>query len=360
MRFFLTTVCCISAIAVFSAEPMMKVTVKNLDRKGKQYTQKSWNIQFHHASMILKNTIGEEGKLASGVWGDYFFGLDHGRVNNGSWCGWNFMEVLDAAGKNLTRSAPVNNVSFIKFDGGSYADFAWEKGSVKVLQFQNMKDWIFVKTTVPSGIRQVRFTVWPGGTHWKVTGRERRVKIGSEDLELNGNVPKAVPFAGTECGMVFYNRNYNEQYGNFLVFEPDKVEKISGTGVNAMNIRFNVKTGVRELCFALGYFAKEDPGDAAQRFLTERLPNVKKALDTVNWNPVIDVSSFESAYKQVQLLVSAMESSLKQEEERKLKELRNSFDQAKSSSDAAGCARALDDLRAMRERVGKTNLKTLL
>ena len=156
MRFFLTAVCCISAIAVFSAEPMMKVTEKNLDRKGKKYTQKSWNVQFHHSFMILKNTIGEDGKLAAGAWGDYFFGLDHGRVNNGSWCGWNFMEVQDAAGKNLTRSAPVQSVSFIKFDGGSYAVLTWPKGSIKILQQHSMKDWVFVKASVPSGIRQVR------------------------------------------------------------------------------------------------------------------------------------------------------------------------------------------------------------
>ena len=356
----LMAVCCVSAITAFSATPMVKVTEKNITRKEKTYTQKSWHVQFDHSSMILKNTVSEEGKLIIGVWGDYFLGLNHGRVNNGSWCGWNFMGVLDAAGKNLTRSAPVKNVSFIKFNGGSCVDLTWPKGSIKILQQHSMKDWVFVKASVPSGIRQVRFTVWPGGAHWKIAGRERRVKIGNEDMELNGNAPKAVPFSGTECGMVFYNRNYNEQYGNFLVFESDKVEKISGSGVNAMNIRFNAKPGVRELCFALGYFAKEDPADASQRFLTERLPNVKKTLDAINWNPAVDVSSFESTYKQVQILISAMEGSEKAEEEKKLKELRDAFEHAKNSSDAAGCAKALDNLRAMQKRVGSTKLNTLL
>lgn len=127
-----------------------------------------------------------------------------------------------------------------------------------------------------------------------------------------------------------------------------------------MNIRFNAKPGVRELCFALGYFAKEDPADASQRFLTERLPNVKKTLDAINWNPAVDVSSFESTYKQVQILISAMEGSEKAEEEKKLKELRDAFEHAKNSSDAAGCAKALDNLRAMQKRVGSTKLNTLL
>ena len=356
----LMAVCCVSAITAFSATPMVKVTEKNIIRKEKTYTQKSWSVKFDHSAMILKNTINSEGKLVTGTSDDYTFGLRHGTVNNGSWCSWSFMEVLDAQGKNLTRSSPVKDVTFIKFDGGSYADCVWEKGSIKVLQQQNMKDWVFIKVVVPSGIRQVNFKVWPGGTAWKVPGRERRLKIADQDMELKGNTPKVIPFTGTECGIAFYNRNYNDQYGNFLVFDPASVAKITGVEANSMTVRIIAKKGVKEMCFALGYFAKEDPADATQRFLVERLPNVKKTLDAINWNPAADVSSFESTYKQVQMLISAMEGPEKAEEEKKLKEIRDVFEQAKNSSDAAGCAKALDNLRAMQKRVGSTKLNTLL
>ena len=353
------TICCIAAITAFSATPMLKVTEENINRNERTYTRKNWRVQFDLSSMVLRNTINSEGKLVAGTSEDYLFGLRHGTVNNGSWCSWNFMEVLDAEGRNLTKSALVKDVTFIKYDGGSYVDCTWENGSVKILQQKNIKDWVFVKAVVPSGIRQVNLRVWPGGTAWKALGRERRLKIADQDMELKGNVPKAIPFTGTECGIAFYNRNYSEQYGNFLVFEQDKVMKITGVEANSMTLRFIAKADVTEMCFALGYFAKEDPAEATQRFLEERLPDVKKTLDALDWNPTPDFSSFEATYKQVQMLVSAMTEPGKGDEEIKLNEIRTTFEQAKNNSDAAGCAKALDNLRAMQKRVGFANLNAL-
>ena len=87
---------------------------------------------------------------------------------------------------------------------------------------------------------------------------------------------------------------------------------------------------------------------------------MKKTLEAIEWSPTPDVSSFESTYKQVQMLVSAMEGSAKAEEEKNLKEIRDAFEQAKNSSDAAGCAKALDNLRAMQKRIGSANLNGIL
>ena len=106
-----------AVLGLSAREPSMKVTEKQIDRKGVKLTQKEWKVKFHHSDMVLKNMIGADGKLVKKAWGDFFCGLTHGTISNGSWDIWQFVSAMDKKWKVLPEKEPASKVSFVAKTG---------------------------------------------------------------------------------------------------------------------------------------------------------------------------------------------------------------------------------------------------
>lgn len=347
----------LAVLPLAGMEPMMKTVDKELKRDDRVLREKQWNISFGSSGMVLRNLVDPASdRLIRQKWGDFFFGLSHGSVNNGSWCGWNFFSCAGADGKIIQENSPVRKVTLVKFDGGAAADFFWDGLSVRVIQLSGMKDWVFMQVKGNAPVKSMTFRAWPGGAHWEAPGRERRLKIADKDFDLT---KKQVDIPLERNGLALYNRNYSEEYGNYLVFEADKYDKLAGYSDNSVSLTFFPKKDHSEFHFALGYFFKEPPADAVSRFLVERLPNIEKMLRTIDWNPTVDVSSFESNLRQTKLLLSKLDSGEAPRLSSELDLIEKAFRKAQSENDASGCAEAQENLRKLRVRIGEQGLARL-
>lgn len=347
--------------AVLSArEPSMKVIEKKIDRKGVSLTQKEWKVNFHHSEMLLKNMIGADGKLVKKAWGDFFCGLTHGTISNGSWDIWDFISVQSMKWKNIPSAAPVSNVAFVRFPDSSSFNMSWADGEIKVLQTSGAKDWVYVKVKMPAGIRCVTLRLRPGGAHSSVKGRERHIRYNGGDELAEFFKVKTLKWDGKSDGLAFYNRNYSEKNGNFLVFESEKIAKINHHTENPVTLQIYPKKGVTEMNFALGYFLNANADEVTKRFLVEQLPNQRKALDSIEWDKAPDFTEFSRNAEQVKKLIAGLQGDEKAKNEKELAAIQKEYEAAKAMNDQNAYAKALDKLRKLQKAIGSSALNSLM
>ena len=344
-------------LGLSAREPSMKLVDKSFDRKGTKLQHKEWIVKFHHADLNLKNILDSDGKLVKKAWGDFFLGLRHGMINNGSWDIWHFISATDKKGKVMPEAAPVSNVSFIRFADSSCVNMTWGNGTIRVLQTSGSQRWVYVKVTMPAGINKVILTLRPGGAHTGIKGRERHIRYGSIDSESRDYKVNTLKVDGS--GMAFYNKNYSEKNGNFLVFESEKIQKIQHHTSNPVQVIFYAKPGVKELNFALGYFLNEDAEEVIQRFMVEQLPTIRKGLDSIQWDKAPDFSEFSKNANQVKYLISGYQGADKAKYEKEFAEIQKAYVSAKAKNDIPAYTEALERLRKLQKNIGTTGLKAL-
>ena len=348
-----------AVVGLSAGEPAMKFTESQINRKGVKLTRKVWKVNFHHSSLNFRNTLSPEGKLITSAWDDLFLGLGHGSINNGSWDGWNFLSAQGIKSKPLPGAAPVSKVDFVRYNDSSSVNINWQNGQFRILQQENTPAWVYVKVTIPEGIKEVTLRVRPGGSHYNIKGRERWIRYNGADFESKGWSAKAfMPAAGVD-GMTFFSRNYNEKYGNLLVFESAKVEKITYRGENPIYISFYAKPGVKEMNFALSYFKNEDAENAMKRFLVEQLPTAKKAMDSIQWDKAPDFTEFSRNAAQVRTLISGLQGPKKAAFEKEFTEINAAYETAKAKNDVPGYTNALERLRKLQKNVGASAMDLL-
>lgn len=357
----LAILACAAILAGLSArEPSMKVTEKVIDRKGVKLTQKEWVAKFHHSEMNLKITLDADGKIVKKAWGDFFLGLRHGTIYNGSWDIWQFIAAKGMKSADLPSSAPVERVSFVRFPDSSSANMVWKNGEIRVLQTSGAANWVYVKVIIPEGVRNVSLVLRPGGAHTSVKGRERWIRYNGKDTPVNFFKVRTMEVAPKVDGMAIYSKNYNEKYGNFLVFESEKVAKITQHTENPVTIFFHAKPGVKELNFALGYFANQDPEEAMQRFLVEQAPTVRKSLDAIQWDKAPDFSEFTKNAAQVKSLIAGVQGDAKAKFEKEFAEIQKAYEDAKAKNDIPAYTQALERLRKLQKSIGAASLGDLM
>lgn len=348
------------AFGAAAAEPFMKQTEKQINRKGETLTVKEWNVSFHHSGLQLKNTLSSDGKLVKKAWGDFFLGLKHGTIYNGSWDIWQFISATAVKGGSIPASQTPERVVFLRFPDSSSVNMTWKNGEIKVLQASGSADWVYVKVAIPAGIRQVVLTLRPGGSHHGVKGRERWIRYNGKDHASKFYKVNTIPVAEKVDGMAFFNRNYNEKHGNFLVFESEKIARITNNTENPVNVIFYPKPGVKELNFALGYFTNKDAEETIQRFLVEQLPNIRKSLDAVNWNKAPDFTEFSKNADQVKKLIAGIQGADKAKYEKEFAAIQKDYEAAKARNDQNAYAKTLDRLRKLQKTIGSSALNDLM
>ena len=351
------------------------VEEKEVERDGKKVLQVEREYRFKESSLRYRYHL-EPGQTAllKGKWGDYFFGLNHGVVNNGSWCTWNFLQV-DQVEKgrrtNLLNQTPVIKTGMSRFAGGQLAEFVWSGDiSFRLVQYEAMPEWFFGRVQLPEGSAdlEVVLNAWPGGTHWESPGRERRLALPGEDFLLSEK-PQNIPVAGGKGNaLALYNRNYSERNGNFLVFEGTQVAALTAKtgGNNMVQLRFTPLEGKQHVTFALGYFRNADPGETVARFLGEQSPNIIDMMQKVEWNPAFDTSEFRRDWQRCgKLLVILQQSNVAELEElsknagKQLDELQQRFAAGETANDPGQCSTVWQELEELRLKLGKAWLDTL-
>lgn len=349
----------LAALTLAGADIRIKTVEKEFQRKEKKLRSREQICQMNGSRVNYRCVMDGEGKLIHGAWDDFFFGLSHGSVGNGSWSVWNFFKAFDAKNKNLLEVGPAEKVSLLQFDGGVVLGFAWKDLSLRMIQMNSAKEWIFLKVTSKVPLKNLRFYAYPGGAHWEAPGRERRLKTGDQDYDLT---KKQVMIPFVQNGLVLYNRNYSEQNGNYLVYNAAQFTTLTGSSSgNDVTLSFTPKADVTEFTFALGYFMKEPPADAAARFLTERLPNIEAMLAKMNWDPKLDLSSMEENFRLTQSLlekqnVSAGEKAKLKQEYQAIEE---AFKKGKAANQPAECAAAYQRLEKFRAKFTQSALDAL-
>lgn len=342
---FLVTLC-----GLYAKEPLIKYTEKKIDRKGTSLVRKMWNVNFHHSSLNFHNTFDNNGKLVRKAWDDLFLGVGHGSINNGSWDGWNFITVQGVKSKSLPGGEIIKKVDFVRYSDSASVNLNWPSGQIRVLQQANNAKWLYVKVTNPTGIKSVTLRVRPGGAHYNIKGRERVIRYNGNDL-VSGKLKTLMPAKGVD-GMAFYSRNYNEKYGNFLIFESNKIAKMTYFSENPIYLNIYANPGVKEMVFALGYFSNEDADAAINRFLVEQLPTAKKAMDSVQWDKAPDFSEFKRNAVQVKNLIAGTSGAAKAKFEKEFAATNKAYEAAIKKKDVSAYNDALARLRKLQKQVG--------
>ena len=297
------------ALAALSArEPTIQLKEKQIDRKGVKLLRKSWKVDFHYASLTFQNTVNPDGTLSTKAWDDLFLGISHGTVNNGSWDGWNFLTAQGVKSKSLPGAAPASKVDFIRYSDSASLHLNWQTGQIRVYQAANSSKWLYVKVVIPEGIRTVMLRVRPGGAHYNIKGRERMIR--------------------------YNNTDYRSVNGKLIY------------------VIFHAKPGVKEMNFALSYFAGEDAENAISRFMVEQLPTAKKAMDAIQWDKTPDFTEFTRNAAQVQYLISGLPETKKNAFAKELADIRKAYNNAKSQNNVSAYTDALKRLRDLQKKVG--------
>ena len=362
IQYFLTLAALTAAMVLPAREPNIKLKETKVDRKGVKFDRKTWKVDFHHSALTLQNTITADGKLSTKAWDDFMLGLAHGTINNGSWDGWNFIIVQGNHSKaGLPAKEPVKKVDLVRYTDGASLNLSWTAGQMRIYQPANSPKWLYVKVCIPDGIKNITLRVRPGGAHYNIKGRERMIRYNGNDYKSINKPSAPIAVAKENGGMAFFSRNYNEKYGNLLIFEPEKTEKITYLYENPIQVTFHAKPGVKEMTFGLSYFANEDAENVINRFLVEQLKTAEKAMESIPWDKAPDFAEFTRNAAQVKKLITALPETSKEKAAfaKELASIEKAYTAAKSKNDVSAYADALAQLRTLQKNVGNHAMKNL-
>ena len=309
-------------------------------------------FQFYTARMTLEQswranapTQGRRGSI----------GLEFGRIRNGGWSIWNFFDLRDGRKSLLHQSKP--EVSMQNIEGTLVSDMRWKQASggsvqLRMIQFSNQRDWLFFRVIcdVPesAAVRKLTFSMVPGGANWNIRERERVVLVPGAEYNLakgNGELdPRAQSLVAT-------NYYWHEDFGNFLVFENEKFQRIfvPRTG-NFIVPEFHIRPGVKVFHFVLGRFFASPKAESISRFFNEQTSTLTAQIRSMNWDIVLDPATFYRELKESRVL--AAKASAGQDVYGKLARMEAAFKKATPS----GQSILLQELRTLRQAICESGL----
>ena len=340
------------------AKPRLLHSETSVVRNAVQYRKISEHFFFNQSEMTYNYLLDPANKPVKQKWGDFELGLRHGRIQNGSWCMWNFFSCIMPDKSSLTELSPAEKVCLMSTKDGVHAEIIWQGLTLKLIQLNNAKEWIFMEVTVKSTPATLRLRAWPGGAKWKAAGGgERRLMTRGIDKKI----PEKKMEYSTDAGaLALYNRNYSERNGNFLVFEPEKYKKITASANNMVMLDFIPEEGEKVFHFALGYFLNEDPQESCRRFLNERQPNITEMLKRVQWIPEADFSGFRSNVLVIEKIIAAGTLTEKEKSSflAEVAKCKERFRKAEEKRDIPAAYHEVEVSGDIRSRIGQAALRT--
>ena len=296
--------------------------------------------------MLQHSTDGKTGQ--SKKWGDYFFGLEFGRMprTNGGWSIWDVLKCYEY-GKtpiNLLQNFLPENVVVNNINGIAVADMVYPSLSngrlrIRMMQFPSHPDWVFIRLATENfNLWRIDFSAYPGNSNTP-KDRERHAATENADYNLSQTdvkiSPPQTPF------LALYNKFIQDNAGNFLIFQPEKfldvtIPKTTG----GVGMRFMVKKGNHQFDFALGQFMDQPADDTVKRFFAENAEAIRKFMNTIDWNPVLPGDQFEKSCSE------ALKLGIPEE---KLVLIRAAHAKAIQDNDSAAAAKAVEELESLKK-----------
>ena len=343
--------------------PAQMITTETVgDDHGEKQTARECKIPLLNGSITYSRWFKGEpapGKLVNGCIRLNFGGNEF----NGGWDTSSFFKVYykDEWKRNLLQDAEAEKVAITPFDGGVVVDFVWPvkeadregKLCLSFIQFASMPEWLFarIKTEgIDLNDYKVCFSARPG-TPWLPEGGEHWIATPSQEYQADGKQFDIVP---DQNAVAFYNKVQFEEYGNLLVYESEKYEKLGVTSQYGFYLK--AKPGAGDLHFGFGYFNKKPRPETVTRFLSEQSKSIFELMKNTDWSPKLDYSEFENDAKDVGKMVSAV-SDEKQAAE--FKRITEKFNAGKAKGDSGECAQALQELNKLRIEIAKAGLERL-
>lgn len=279
------------------------------------------------------------------TFGDWFLGLDFGRVGNGGWDRWRFLDVTaDCGGKTYRAVDLMEPVQAFALDtpAGAVASVAWPPppGSaapaagvfrLTMLKVPAHPRWLFCKAEIAAGadMRTVALFCSPGGTD-QPPQRERVVLAREGEFNLAQSSHEIVPRGP---GLVLTNRCAQERSACLVVFEQEKAELAAlRRTTGAISVSLRLLPGTTSFLFALGHANEMAmPSQELDLFLKETQDSIRTFLDGIEWNMKLDdpeavAASLMGLFRYQEMLGRPVEPADRVEAERLAGELRAATD----------------------------------
>lgn len=295
------TLCCFLLLLLAAGAPAgaagLRQESEEVTVNGKTLKRINRYLDFDDDTLLRYRTTHDpaDGTLHTTRWGDFFFGLDFGRHGNGSWDGWNFLQVTSLEGKRpvnvISRSLP-DSVSLLALAGEQLADLTWKDGEqrslhLQIRKFSHYPDYLFFRVRLQgSGWQspEVSVAAYPGNSD-QPPERERWAAIREESFPLAAAAREILPQSD---GLALFNKYRYAEFGNLLVFDHRSVSSLLLPKTN-----YHVRVIMRprdpaEFCFALSFFKEKPAAEIVERFLNEEADAASAFLRNINWQPELD------------------------------------------------------------------------
>lgn len=338
------------------AAPSIEKKEEKLDRKGTTVLQTHYTVNLGNGKINYRTvTHLNDDKPVQQEWGDFRFGIEYWRNPNtpGSWSPVGFLAVIGKDGKTLLDRKVAEKIDTVETGNMEMAVFAFRPENsvlaVKIAQFKDRPDWLFVKVIYPGQL----YEVWTSPVHgYGKPELESQFALKEGDGEKPCGKPNWILTKTTGGnGVMNFNRYAYKEFGTFIVFEKESLQQIR---IHGDVIKFELEPESDSFSFAISYFKDRKPEEVRPEFFDVTVPEVESFLKSIDWNTVPDRKTFSRLADETRKNISILkrDGGNVADYEKKLKELETGFAEAPSFE-------VLLSLRKLNMEIIKKNLENL-
>lgn len=371
--------CLLLAAPAAAGEPAwMDATSGTMARDGVTYATMERKFHLPDAKLKLVTTRSPDGGGAlipreRRKFGDYFFGLEFGRVGNGGWDIWQFLQVsARSGGQTYDAIALMEPTQAFALDtpAGAVASIAWPPppgaaapadGTFRltVLKVPAHRQWLFCKAEIAGGsdLENVTFVCSPGGTD--TPPQRERIALAREGEFNLAQEAKGYEIVPHSPGLVLTNRCAQERHACLLVFENEKVKLAAlPRATGGVRVILRLVPGTNSFLFALGHANEMAmPSQELDLFLKETQDSIRTFLGGIEWNMKLDdpeavAASLMGLFRYQEMLGQSVEPADRGEAERLADRLR-------AARELPEAVAACSEIAEFKERFARRRLEEL-
>lgn len=338
------------------AAPSIEKKEEQLDRKRTTVLSTRHTVNLGNGKINYHTvTNPDDNKPVQQEWGDFRFGIEYWRSPNspGSWSPVNFLTVIGKDGKTLLDRKVVEKIDTVEKGNMEMAVFTFRPENsvldVRVAQFKDRPDWLFVKVVHPGQL----YEVWASPVHgYGSPELKSQFALKEGGWEKPCGKPDWILTKTTGGnGVMNFNRYAHKEFGTFIVFEKKSLHQIR---IHGDEIKFELKPESDSFSFAVSYFKDRKPEEVRPEFFNVTVPEVESFLKSIDWNPAPEWKTFSGLADETRKNISILkrDGGHVADYEKKVNELETDFAKAPSFD-------ILSTLRELNGEVIKKNLENL-
>ncbi len=287
------------------------------------------------------------------------FGLNFWRTGRqqGGWDSWNFLRVTvrfdNRRQEEIISTRLLHDVEILEDSPRRMVRFRWpleENGegflTVTFLQYPNQSGWLLMKVDTSdsaAAIERIALSAYPGQT----AGPKERERWAAADsftfpLQLQS---KAKPLTPVPSGLVFFNRQAQQNAGVQLVPDPEALEGMTVSGSYSVNAMLDLAPGTTVFSLALGGYSGEETDEVIRMFAQEGSRNTLEFLRQADWTPFFSPKTFEQLAEILETLLADVGTP---EEQAAFSGFSAAYEEAVKQRHSEQIRQALADMRELR------------